>query len=115
MNKLIHTLTLAVVVATVGCTAQNFCAKRQECNDKLEDDSYNVCVEEVSASYNALRANEEDDCQKLADAQLALLACEASLDCDDFEESDLGGKCDDELDDVRDAQDDAGGACSSLD
>lgn len=106
---------LAVAAISSGCVGNSFCSKRQECNTSLEDDSYGVCVENYNGNINALRANEEQDCQILADAQLALDACRASLDCDDFEEADLGGKCDDEIDDVQDAQRDADGECSSFD
>jgi hypothetical protein len=110
-----HIALLLFSVAATGCVGNNFCAKRQECNNDLEDDSYGVCVEEYSGAINSLRANKEEECQILADAQLAFDACRASLDCDDFEEGDLGGKCDDELDDLQDAQRDAEGECSSFD
>jgi hypothetical protein len=111
--RFIATLMVAGVLS--GCVGNNFCAKRQECNNDLEDDSYAVCVEEFNSGINSLRANKEEECQDLANARLALFACMATLDCDDFEEGDLGGKCDDEIDDVEDAQNDANGECSSLD
>ena len=118
MNKaemILGTALLACVVAASGCVGNNYCAKRQECNNDLEDDSYGVCVESYSGNINALRANKEEECQVLADALLAFDACRASLDCDDFEEGDLGGQCDDELDDYEDAARDAEGECSSFD
>lgn len=117
MRMLLHTaaaLALTVVVAT-GCVAYSLCAKRQECNDSLEDDSYAVCVEDYNAGINALNANKEEECHALASAQLAYDACRAALDCDDFEEGDLGGKCDDELDDYQDALQDADNECTSWD
>lgn len=87
-----------------GCSpAQALCAKEQECNDELEDDTYNVCIESYNAGINALRANEEPECQVLADARLALDACRATLSCSDFEDNDLDD-CDDQLDDFRDAE-----------
>lgn len=107
-------LGLCAAVAA-GCVGNNYCAKRQECNNDLEDDSYGVCVEQYNAGVNALRANKEEECQEVASALLAFDACRAALDCDDFEESDLGGKCDDELDDYEDAIRDAEGECSSFD
>lgn len=114
MRKIEILLVVFAFVAT-GCVGNNLCAKRQECNNDLEDDSYGVCVESYNGGVNALRANKEEECQKLADAQLAFDACRAALDCDDFEEGDLGGKCDDELDDYEDALGDAEGECSSFD
>ena len=63
-------LMLCAVVAT-GCVGNNYCAKRQECNNDLEDDSYGVCVESYSGNINALRANKEEECHVLADALLA--------------------------------------------
>ena len=98
---------LAMLAALSGCTAQAFCNKKQECDDKREDDDPSVCVAEFNRNINVLRANKEDECQKLADATIALASCEASLDCDDFQEADLGQKCDNELDDFRNANDDA--------
>jgi len=107
---------VAVAVLTSACTANSICAKRKECNEDLEDDSVGVCIEEFNTGINALRANKEEVCHILADAQLALSACAASLDCDDFEEADLGGKCDDERDNFEDAIEDAAdGDCSSFD
>lgn len=102
-----------VLLLVDGCSpAQALCAKEQECNDKLEDDTYNVCIESYNAGINALRANEEPECQVLADARLALDACRSTLSCSDFEDNDLDD-CDDQLDDYRDALEDAGDQCSS--
>ena len=125
MKTALPSLFAAVVVSTVavtaGCTANSWCAKRAECeaseNDRdLEADSTAVCVEEFNGFIGALRANEEDDCQKLADATLALRACEASLKCDDFFEADRGGECDDQLDDFNDASEDINGLeCTAQD
>ncbi len=113
-------VTIAAMLAltaslTSGCVANALCAKRQECNDSLEDDSYAVCVEDYNAGIAALRANKEEECHEVAAAQLAYDACRAGLDCDDFEEGDLGGKCDDERDDFEDAVRDADNECSSWD
>ena len=109
-------LALTAVVVT-GCVGSNYCAKRQECDNDLEDDSYNVCVESYNAGINALRANKEEECQVVADAQLAYDACLASLDCNDFDDEiqDRGTECDDQWDDYRDALDDADLECTSLD
>jgi hypothetical protein len=108
-------LPIALLAASlqIGCVANSICAKERECDDELEEDTFGVCVELYNAGIAALRANEEEDCQKLADAQLAFDACRSQLDCDDFEELDLGGECEDELDDLRDAQDDAKDQCLS--
>lgn len=109
------------VVVTGGCTAQNLCNKEAQCQDEendrqLEADSTAVCVEQLNGQLAALRANEEDDCQELANALEAVLACKAGLKCDDYFENDLGGECDDQLDDLEDAQENADGLeCTAQD
>lgn len=114
-------LPLAFALVGAGCTAQAICNKEAQCQDEendteLEPDSTAVCVENVNGQLAALRANEEDDCQTLANALEALLACKAGLKCDDYFEADLGGECDDQLDDFKDAQDDADGLeCTAQD
>jgi hypothetical protein len=114
-------LSLVVVVVVAGCTAQNVCNRTAQCLDEeadteLEPDSTAVCIAQFDGRIEALRANEEDDCHVLADAVIALANCQAGLDCDDFVEADLGGKCDDQLDDLEDAQEDvSNGECTSQD
>ena len=104
-----------------SCTANSICSKRAQCLSEeadidLEDDSTRVCVVEYQAGLDALFANEEDDCHTFANAQVALDNCRSGLDCDDFLEDDLGGKCDDQLDDLQDAFDDISGLeCSAQD
>ncbi len=114
----------ALVVFVVGgacSTAEQFCGKRTQClseeqDIELEADSTRVCVAEYEGNLAALNANEEDDCHTLAAAELALDNCRSWLDCDDFLEADLGGKCDDQLDDLQDAFDDISGLeCSAQD
>ena len=111
------TLLAVLITLTVisGCTANAVCAQRQECNDNLEDDSEAVCVAQYNAAIDALRANTEEDCLRLADAQLAADGCLLQLDCNDLDdEDDREDACGPELDDLRDAREDAGGECSSL-
>lgn len=111
----------ALIVTTLltgGCTADAICQKSYECReDRPGDDYVRICSIKFDGDIRALRANKEEECHALADAQLALAACKAQLDCDDFNEGDLGQKCDDELDDFEDAFDDAdnGSQCSSRD
>ncbi len=114
MKSTTTTLVLAAFLACVsGCTAQNFCAKKAECaaenGDDLADDSPSVCQANYSGNLSALRANEEEECQALANATEALDACRAGLKCDDFVESDFGGECDDQLDAFNEALDDIDG------
>lgn len=114
MKSTTTTLVLAAFIACLGgCTAQNLCAKKAECADEegddLAEDSPSVCQANYSGGLSALRANEEKECQLLADATEALDACRAGLKCDDFIESDFGGECDDQLDDFNDALDDVDG------
>jgi hypothetical protein len=111
-------LALAAFVGLSGCTAQNLCAKKAECADEegddLADDSPSVCQANYNGNLNALRANEEEECQILANAQEALDACRAGLTCDDFFKSDFGGECDDQVDDYEDALNDIDGfECSA--
>ena len=101
---------LAIVAALplmgAGCTAQNICAKLLECqeseNDRtFSDDAAAVCAVDYDTRINALYANEEDECK-------------VGLKCDDFVEGDLGGECDDEVDDLDDAARDVDGdECSA--
>lgn len=114
---------LAVVAALplmgAGCTAQNICNMSRECqeeeNDRtFSDDAAAVCAVDYDTRINALYANEEDECHALADAILALDNCKVGLKCDDFVEGDLGGECDDEVDDLDDAARDVDGdECSA--
>lgn len=104
-----------IVVAAGACTANQVCAQRQECNDSLEDDSQAVCVESYNATIDSLRANSEEECHRLADAILARDNCLLQLDCNDLDdEADREDACGDELDDVRDASEDADDECSSF-
>jgi hypothetical protein len=116
---MIRLITIAFLVVTsafgAGCTANQVCAQRQECNDKLEDDSQGVCVAAYNARIDSLRANDEEECQRLADAILALDNCLLRLDCNDIDdEDDREEECGDQIEDVRDAQDDADDECSSF-
>lgn len=119
MKATTTTLVLAAFIACLsGCTAQNLCAKKAECADEngddLAEDSPSVCQANYNGGLSALRANEEEECHILADAQEALDACRAGLKCDDFVEDDLGGECDDERDAYQDALDDVDGIeCSA--
>jgi hypothetical protein len=93
-----------VVVGVAGCTDQAWCAKRQQCDDKLNQDDENVCVAEQDRQIAMLRANHESECQALADALLNELGCEANLSCGDFTANDLGGNCKDEQAKLTDAR-----------
>jgi len=116
--------TFALLCVSVGlggaqCTASSICNKNVECqeeeNDRdFSDDAAAVCAAEYQAGLNALNANEEEECHRLASAQLALDNCRLGLDCDDFVEADLGGKCDDQIDELEDAREDVdGNECSA--
>ena len=76
-------LALAAFVGLSGCTAQNLCAKKAACADEegddLADDSPSVCQANYNGNLNALRANEEEECQILANAQEALDACRDTM------------------------------------
>ena len=105
----------ATVVGGTACTARSHCAKRAQCLSEeqdvdLESDSIDVCVAEYDGYIAALRANEEPECQALADAQVAFDACRAGLDCNDyFDDNDVKDACKDQYDDLQDAFDDVSG------
>ena len=103
---------VVVAVVAAGCGDQSFCAKRQECDSKLNDDDEAVCVQTVDQGINMLRANHESECQELADAQLALFACSSGLSCSDFKDANLGGNCDDQKAQLKDAENAAGNLCN---
>jgi hypothetical protein len=105
---------LTVPLMGTQCTASSICDKTAVClkeeNDRdFSDDAVAVCAVEYESRINALYANEEDECHRLADAILALDRCRIGLKCDDFVEADLGGECDDERDALDDARDDVDG------
>ena len=113
-----HVLSLVVVAMASGCTAQNLCNRQIECREEegngASDDAAAVCVADFDSGIAQLRANEEESCQRVADAQLALAGCMAGLSCDDLVEADLGKECDEQLDDVEDAREDVdGNECSA--
>jgi hypothetical protein len=133
MKKLILLFVSPVLAAQVaGCSPVNgYCAAAGECdsNGNLlvfdpvgdDDDSVNVCIAQTEGQLRALRANEEEECHKLADALEVYYACVARVfaedaddACDGFELLNNDNPCDDELDDVNDAQNDVDGdECSS--
>jgi hypothetical protein len=117
MNRLL----LATLVAATSlplmanqCTAQSLCDKRVQCAREENDVDYSsdaaaVCSAEYQAQIAALEANEEDECHRLARATVALDTCRIGLRCEDFLAQDLGGECDDEDDELRDALEEVDG------
>lgn len=105
--------SLFLVVTSVGCTAQNLCAREMECREEndegVSDDDAAVCTAEVNKRIDSLRANQEPECQALADAEIAVANCRSGLSCDDYRELDLGGECDEQLDVLEDAREDVDG------
>lgn len=88
---------LAIAVSSACTPAPAFCTKYEECSKTpLSEDFHNVCTEGVNSGLSTIRANDEPECQDLADARTALLACVAQLECVDFDESDFNGRCKDE-------------------
>ena len=120
MNKLIEKLTLAAAAASLvvlsACTGNAICTKQAEClSDPPGADFIAVCETRYSGGLRALRANKEDECHELAATQEAFDACRSQLDCNDFNEGDNNGECDDERDDFFDALRDAQSECGTLD
>ncbi len=106
----------------VGCSAtRGFCEASADCDDFQffgvetdaagdSDDDIAVCTANQDASLRALRANEEDECHAAADALDAYFACVANEFAGGQDGCDAVGKeCDDELDDVREANEDING------
>ena len=114
MRRMLIMATFVFVAASLagadGCSARNYCNKKAECADEdgdpLEPDSIGVCVANVEGEIDGYFANQEEECLAVGDARQRLYACMATLSCNDFEDSDLGGECDDELDDLDRARDD---------
>jgi len=103
-------------LVAAGCTAEAICEKENECaSDPPGPDFIGICTTVKRGQIEAYKANDEEVCQVLAEATLAYDACRAQLDCDDYNESDLGGRCDDEGDDLRDAFEDAQSECGTTD
>ena len=101
-------LSTTFVLGGANCTERALCEKIKECaNDPPGEDYVEICTQQVSSQSAALKANSEEECQTLATATEALNACRSQLSCDDFQEADYGGECDDEVDDYNDAFDDA--------
>jgi hypothetical protein len=117
----VSTMLLASLACLASCSGGDFfCRKQAQCLaeegfPELEDDSVGVCVVQYNGSIAALRANEEPECHVLADAILAVDACRAGLDCNDFfEQDDFSEACDNVLDDLDDALDDVDdGRCTA--
>ena len=74
-----------------------------------------MCEPRYNGGLRALRANKEDECHELAAAQETYDACRSQLDCNDYNEGDNNGECEDERDDYYDAIQDAESECGTLD
>lgn len=107
-------LVSCCMMASCGLAASAWCAKLDECSeDENEDDDSDdgeddvaVCAATQQGLLDGLRANVEPECDALASALEGLQSCQAALDCDDLNDDDDGGKCDDEHDAIDDACDD---------
>ena len=112
MNRNVTAALCACALAAssaLACTVSDaVCAKEKECAaDPPGEDFERVCAIRHKGQLDALRANKEQECAELANAKERLDACRASLDCNDYDERDLNGRCDDELDDLESAWEDA--------
>jgi hypothetical protein len=129
MTHLPRLLAAAGALALVGaCTspARGFCEAHADCERDFlgvvipdlagdADDSVDVCTVQQDGSVQALRANEEEECQVAAEKLEIFMACIATEFADDNDGCDvLESKCEDERDDVNDALDDIdGNECNS--
>ncbi|MDP2346056.1 MAG: hypothetical protein Q8O67_34280 [Deltaproteobacteria bacterium] len=120
-------LPLAAVVAVVSgsCSAsRGFCEASADCDAEIfgqaidaagdADDDVAVCTALQDGQTAALRANEEEECQDVASAREAYFACVASEFDGDNGCDAVSEDCDDELDDLAEAQEDVSGdECTS--
>jgi hypothetical protein len=123
---LLRSIAVVSLVGAVGlsssCTnGRTYCTKEAQCLEEdqdvtLESDSVAVCIAQYDGRIAALRANEEPECQVLADAVIAVDLCRAGLDCNDFfDANDVNDACEKQLDDLDDALEDVDdGRCSAL-
>jgi hypothetical protein len=137
MRLLVLSLSFAAALSSACSSSQGYCAAAADCDRDFlgvpifddagnDDDSAAVCVANVDADLAALRANEEPECQALADALARFHACvaaefaatpdgcDAIFGGDEPQLTEADGPCDDEFDDVQDARSDINGdECSS--
>ena len=117
------TLSLGVGLGA-GCDPYDaYCGRVEQCANDDEDgfdevdpdDDYRgVCAAQLRANERVLRANDEEECQVMADAYRLYTACLANLDCNDLnDEVRQADKCENERDDYDDAVDDADGDCQT--
>jgi hypothetical protein len=107
----------AVLAALTGCSgaASGFCGANGDCERSLlgvsvnldavgsANDSVGVCTENQKGTLSALRANDEDSCQKAADAYELFMGCVA----DKFNADSDGCKAIDDCDSESRAYSDA--------
>gem|GEM_PF-1892160 len=110
-------LVAAASFFVMACSSSGaLCEKEKECmSDPPGEDFVSICTIKADGQLRALNANKEEECHLVASTLSALNACRAQLDCDDYNEFDYGGHCDDELDDYLDAVEDADNECTALD
>ena len=82
-------LLAATALGSVSCNpAESICQKEYDCQEELgmslEDDYVDVCAAARGGANNALRQNAEQECEDLANAQLAVVTCESALSCEDL-------------------------------
>jgi hypothetical protein len=85
MNKT-SLIAITGVALIQACSAYDgLCQKELKLN--LDDDFVDICAAQASGSEAVLRKSAEPECGKLADARLALVACQSVLGCEDFANS----------------------------
>ena len=89
---LMSSTALLGLVAVSGCNpAEAICQKEYDCQDELgmslEDDYVEICAAGHEGTNNALRKSAEQECEDLANAQVALAGCESVLACEDLAKS----------------------------
>jgi hypothetical protein len=112
---------LVVVVSSSCSPIEGLCQKEYDCRDELgipfEDDYPAVCKAAGEGAQAALRANAEQQCEDLANAELALAACLQVLSCEDFanfRSGNSGEHCKDLLDDRNAKAEAAGARCDAI-
>ena len=90
--KKMSLIAITGVALIQACSAYDgLCKKQFECQEELklnlDDDFVDICAAQASGSEAVLRKSAEPECGKLADARLALVACQSVLGCEDFAKS----------------------------
>jgi hypothetical protein len=122
ISSLLPAAALAALSLLTGCnpTVQAYCDLAADCDDfegllldpiqGESDDNAAVCAVNQQTLLDALRANRESVCAELAVAYELWYQCAVEEGCAAFKLTE--NECNNELEDIRDLQDEAGNRCN---